>query len=170
MKNYKTQSYKYLIGLFIILMPFILIITFFLWVQIYTALGYGKGGLFNIILFIPMELIFLRIMYPVIITFGSCLFNITFHKEKFEFRTIFRNKTFYYTEVDSLTEISPVIGYMQNKEAKIRIIEIKLKNKKTMHILIDSLNYEGQDDLRKDLQKYMRMSLDLSYRFILSIK
>lgn len=170
MENYKTQSYKYLVAVFALAIPLVLILAFFSWIQVYIALGYGNGDLFVIIYMLVLELILLRVIYPMVITFGSCLFNITFYKDKFEFKTLFRNKTFYYTEVASLIEILPLTGHMQNREAKIRIIEIKLKNKKTMHILINALNKERQGELRQDLQKYMKFPLELRNKFILTIK
>jgi len=65
---------------------------------------------------------------------------------------VFRNKIFFYSEVESLTQISPLTGFIQNRKAKIRIIEIKLKNKKTIHILIKAMASEEEKGLNMILR------------------
>jgi len=151
-------------------MPFILLVSFFAWLQVNIALGNGKGSLFVIIMFFGVELIFSRIAYSFVIVFGSCVFNITFYKDKFKFKNLFRDKTFNYSEVSSITEISPLTGYIQKRKAKICIIVIKLKNKKTMHILINSPANEYQEKLKSDCEKNMKMPIELTFRSIFSIK
>lgn len=134
------------------------------------ALGNGNGDLFVIIMFLAIELVFIKFAYFFVIVFGSSVFNIILYNDKFEFKRIFRNKTFYYTDVELLTEISPLTGFIQNREGKIRIIEIKFKNKKTIHMLIKVLANEKEKGLRYDLEKYIKMPMELTCRSIYSIK
>lgn len=81
------------------------------------------SDLFVIIMFLGIELVFFRFGWILIRVFGSSVFNIIFYSDKFEFKRVFKNKTFFYSEVESLTQISPLTGFIQNREAKIHIIK-----------------------------------------------
>jgi len=112
LKNYKTQSYKYLFFTIVFLIPIIIIVTFFLWLQIETILGIGNGDLFEIIIFLVPELVSSRFGWIFTRVFGSCVFNITLYNDKFELKRVFKNKIFFYSEVESLTQISPLTGFI----------------------------------------------------------
>jgi len=148
-----------------------LIYDFFLWLQVNIVLGRtARGGGIDIIVGILIELLIFKIIYSFTVVFGSCVFNITFYKDKFKFKNLFRDKTFNYSEVSSITEISPLTGYIQNRKAKICIIEIKFKNGKTMHILINSPANEYQEELKRECVKNMKMPIELTFRSLFSIK
>jgi hypothetical protein len=166
--KYSKEKNKFII-LFIIFLIFTIITIYFaLYIDILAMIYTHNVG--AVLIVTIGELIILRGFKPFLTLCGSAKFDITFYKDRFEYKGIIKQKVVKYDEVESITELWIVTGHCDSPDGDGKMLEIKLKSKKKkdrIYILLGALKQENRDKLRMDCRKFFRKEIKYKIKFVL---
>lgn len=170
--NYKNKDHRNIwIAIFMSLLSAPFIIGCFIGevLIIMTAISHRIVGLISLIMPLPFQLFFYRLMYSYILIADSSIFDITFYNDRLEYIGLFKNKTINYSQVILLTnltlELSARGGHVEKE-----VLQIKTLNNKRVQICIEALSKEDAKKLKQDLPKYLGMKMNLKTKNLLLFK
>jgi hypothetical protein len=166
--KYSKVKIKYMIGFIIYLIIGIISICFTLYLDIGSMIHIHDVGL--VVIFTIGGLILARALKPFLTVFGSAKFDITFYKDRFEYKGILKQKVVKYDEIESIRELWITIGYSDYPDLKMLEIKSKSKKKKDRICILDGiLKEEDRDNLQMDCSKFFRKEIKYKYKFILFV-
>ena len=117
-------------------------------------------GLIFLVVPILVQLFIYKYLESYVLFADGSTFDITFYNDKFQYIGLFKNKTIYYTEIDSLTNVTLIL---KNRivDSEIEIFQIKPKDKKKIRLSSKGLSKENAEKLKQDLTKYIGLHMDL---------
>jgi hypothetical protein len=166
--KYSKQKNKFII-LFIIFLIFTIITIYFtLYIDILAMIYTHNVG--AVLIVTIGELIILRGFKPFLTLCGSAKFDITFYKDRFEYKGILKQKVVKYDEIESIRELWIVTGRFDSPDAKILEIKSKSKKKKDRICILDGiLKEEDRDNLLMDCRKFFGKEIKYKSKFILFV-
>ena len=162
--NYKNKFRPYLwlsIISSIILIPFIIVCFIGEFMIIKDIFILNKlDGLIFLVIPISVQLFICKYLESYILLADASTFNITFYNDRFNYIGLFKNKTIYYTEISSLTNLTLLLESLVVDSA-IEIFQIEQKNKKKIRLSCKGISKEDAEKLKQDLTKYIGLDMDL---------
>jgi len=164
--KYFKQKNKYIILFIIFLIIDIISICFTLYLD--TACMIHTHRVAFVLIATIYELMWLRASKPFLTLCGSAKFDITFYKDRFEYKGILKQKVVKYDEIESIRELWIVTGRFDSPDAKILEIKSKSKKKKDRICILDGiLKEEDRDNLLMDCRKFFGKEIKYKPKFVL---